>query len=70
MCQNYSRVNLNHTLRVKSHSAYVNRTLRLEFNLVRVEITLARVLITFLRVVIILVIVIFTRIRVKIITYV
>jgi hypothetical protein len=39
-CQNYSRVSGNHTLRVKTHSANENRTLRFKFNLVRVEITL------------------------------
>jgi hypothetical protein len=43
-CQNYSHVTGNHTackitLRVKSHSACVNRTLRVEINLVRVGIT-------------------------------
>jgi hypothetical protein len=49
-CQNYSRVSGNHTLRVKSHSACGNRTLRVETNLVRVVITLLRVVITFVRV--------------------
>jgi hypothetical protein len=48
LCQNYSRVSRYHTLRVKPHSAYGNRTLRVEVNLVRVEITLVRVGITFL----------------------
>jgi hypothetical protein len=37
----------NHILRVKSHSACENRTLRVEINLLRVEITLVRVIITF-----------------------
>jgi hypothetical protein len=49
MCQNYSRVSGNHTLRVKSQSVCGNRTLRVEINLVRVEITLVRVGITFVR---------------------
>jgi hypothetical protein len=40
-------VNGNHTLRVKSHSAFGNRTLRAEIYLVRVEINLVRVEITF-----------------------
>jgi hypothetical protein len=39
-CQNYSRVSENHTLRVKSHSACGDCTLRVEINLVLVEITL------------------------------
>jgi hypothetical protein len=39
-CQTYSRVCRKHTLRVKSHSACGNLTLRVETNLVRVEITL------------------------------
>jgi hypothetical protein len=38
----------NNTLRVKFYSAYENRTLRVEINLVRVEITLVRVGITFM----------------------
>jgi hypothetical protein len=42
-CQNYSRVSENHTQRVKSHSAFGDRILR-------VEITLQRVLITFVSV--------------------
>jgi hypothetical protein len=45
-CQNYSRVTGNHTLRVKSHSACVNRTLRVEINLVCVGITFVPVEIT------------------------
>jgi hypothetical protein len=36
----------NHTLRVKLHSAWGNRTLRVEINFMRVEITLVRVGIT------------------------
>jgi hypothetical protein len=40
-----SRVCGNHTLRVKSHSTYGNRTLRVEINLMRVEFTLSCVLI-------------------------
>jgi hypothetical protein len=68
---NYSLVSINHTLRVKSHSACGNRTLRVEINLVLIEITLVRVGITFLlvknqlRLKITLVSVIFTRMRVK-----
>jgi hypothetical protein len=46
-CQNYTRVCGNYTLRVKSHSADGNFTLRVEINLVRVEITLVRFGITF-----------------------
>jgi hypothetical protein len=46
MCQNYSRVCKNHTLHVKSRSAYGNRTPRAEINFVRVEITLVCVVIT------------------------
>jgi hypothetical protein len=34
------------TLRVKSHSAYGNRTLRVEINILRVELTLVSVIIT------------------------
>jgi hypothetical protein len=64
-CQNYSRMCIKHTLRVKSHSACGNHTLRLEVNLVRVKSTLERVLITFVRVVITLVNVIITLIHVK-----
>jgi hypothetical protein len=63
--QNHSRVSGNHTLRVKSHFWYGNRTLRVEINLDRVEITLVRAGITLKRVEITLVSVIFTRIRVK-----
>jgi hypothetical protein len=37
----------NHTLRLKSHSAYGNCTLRVEINFMRVEIILVRVGITF-----------------------
>jgi hypothetical protein len=44
-CQTYSRVCIKHTLRVKSHSACGNLTLRVQTNLVLVEITLVRVLI-------------------------
>jgi hypothetical protein len=55
-CQYYSCASGNHTLRVKSHSACRNRTLRAETNLLR----------TFVRVVIIIVSVIITLIRVKI----
>jgi hypothetical protein len=40
----------NHTLRLKSHSAGGNCTLRVEITLVRVEITPERILITFVRV--------------------
>jgi hypothetical protein len=40
-------VNGNYILRVKSHTSYGNRTLRVEINLVRVEIILVRVGITF-----------------------
>jgi hypothetical protein len=47
MCQNYSHVSGNYTLRLKPHSACGNRTLRVEINLVRVEIILVRVGITF-----------------------
>jgi hypothetical protein len=64
--QNYSRVCVNQTLRIKSHFACGNRALRVEINLVRVEIRLLRVIITFKRVVIRLVSVIITLIRVKI----
>jgi hypothetical protein len=46
-CQNYSRVSINHTLRVKSHFTYENRTLCAGIDLVRVKITLMRVGITF-----------------------
>jgi hypothetical protein len=53
-------------LRVKSHCACGNRTLRVEINLVRVEITLVRIVITFVHVLILLVSVIITLIRVKI----
>jgi hypothetical protein len=42
-----SRVCENQTLHVKSHSACVNRILRVEINLVRVEITIVCVVITF-----------------------
>jgi hypothetical protein len=42
----------NHTLRVKSHSAGGNSTLRIEITLLRVEITLGRFEITLVRVVI------------------
>jgi hypothetical protein len=45
-CQTYSRVFVNHTMHVKSHSASGNRTLRVEINLIRVEITLMRVVFT------------------------
>jgi hypothetical protein len=45
--QHYSLVSGNRTLRVKSHSACENRTLRVEITLARVEITLVRVVITF-----------------------
>jgi hypothetical protein len=44
---NYFRVSENHTLRVKSHSACGNRTLRVKTKLVRAEITLLRIGITF-----------------------
>jgi hypothetical protein len=56
----------NHTLRVKSHSAYGNRTLRVVITLVRVVITLVRVVITFVSVTlerVIITVVIFTRLR-------
>jgi hypothetical protein len=46
-CQHYSRVSEIHTMRVKSHSACGNRTLRVEVNRVLVEITLLRVGVTF-----------------------
>jgi hypothetical protein len=46
-CQNYSRVSGNHTMRVKSHLACGNCTLRVESNLVLDEITFVRVGITF-----------------------
>jgi hypothetical protein len=45
-CQNYTRMCVNPTLRIKSHSASGNYTLRVEM---RVEITLERVAITFVR---------------------
>jgi hypothetical protein len=45
-CQTYSRVCRKHTLRVKSHFACGNLTMRAEANLVRVEITIVRVEIT------------------------
>jgi hypothetical protein len=47
-CQNYSGVSENHTLRVKSHSACGNYTLRVEINLMSVAITPVRVGITFM----------------------
>jgi hypothetical protein len=46
MCQNYSRVSRNHTLRVKSHFACGSLTLRVETNLVRVEIILVITLVS------------------------
>jgi hypothetical protein len=49
--RNYSHVRVNHILRVKSHSAYGNRTLCVEISLVRVEATLVRVVITLVPVV-------------------
>jgi hypothetical protein len=50
-CQNYSRVCGNHTLRVKSHSAGGNCTLRVKImRVVRVEITLVRFEITLVRI--------------------
>jgi hypothetical protein len=45
-CQTYSCVCIKHTIRVKSHFACENLTLRVEINLVRVEITLMRIEIT------------------------
>jgi hypothetical protein len=42
-CQTYSRVCINHTRRVKSHSPYGNRSLHVKINLIRVEISLVRV---------------------------
>jgi hypothetical protein len=54
-CQNHSRVWGSHTLRVKSHFACENRTMRVEINRVRLEITLVRVVITLVHVVITLV---------------
>jgi hypothetical protein len=44
VCENYSRVSRNHTLRVKLHFACGNCTVRVEIN---VEITLVRVGVTF-----------------------
>jgi hypothetical protein len=44
---NKTKTTENHTLRVKSHSACENSTLRVEINLIRVEIELVRVGVTF-----------------------
>jgi hypothetical protein len=49
-CQTYCRVRRKDTLRVKSHSACENLTMRTETNLVRVEITHVQVEITLVRV--------------------
>jgi hypothetical protein len=46
MCQNYSRVSENLTLRVKPHFACGNRTLRVDIHFLRVEITFVCVGIT------------------------